>query len=126
MKKLLLICLTFIGMQVSAQDLKTMTSEALSNDASSSLIDNFAADQVKALTKKLNLSTSQQEQVTSLVVQTLKSDKFKSMLSGMDPSSLLGANDKKAKVQKAIMEDEDFKKGMGDILTDEQKKNIKG
>ncbi|NRA94373.1 MAG: hypothetical protein HRU26_17185 [Psychroserpens sp.] len=102
-----------------------MASDALSSDKTSSLIDKFASDQVKSLAKKLNLSSSQQEQVTSLVTNTLKSDKFKSMLGDLDPSALLGSSKKKEEVQKALMDDEGFNKGMDKILDDDQKKKLK-
>ena len=125
MKKMLLLCLVFVSFQMSAQDLKSMASDALSSDKTSSLIDKFASDQVKSLAKKLNLSSSQQEQVTSLVTNTLKSDKFKSMLGDLDPSALLGSNKKKEEVQKALMDDEGFNKGMDKILDDDQKKKLK-
>ena len=125
MKKMLLLCLVFVSFQMSAQDLKSMASDALSSDKTSSLIDKFASDQVKSLAKKLNLSSSQQEQVTSLVTNTLKSDKFKSMLGDLDPSALLGSSKKKEEVQKALMDDEGFNKGMDKILDDDQKKKLK-
>ena len=125
MKKMLLLCLVFVSFQMSAQDLKSMASDALSSDKTSSLIDKFASDQVKSLAKKLNLSSSQQEQVTSLVTNTLKRDKFKSMLGDLDPSALLGSNKKKEEVQKALMDDEGFNKGMDKILDDDQKKKLK-
>ncbi len=123
MKKLLFICLAFVAVQVSGQDLKAMAGSAMGGDTSS-IIDSFAADQVKSLTKKLNLSDAQQEQVSGLVVSTLKSDKFKSMLGDLDPSSLLGSSDKKKEVQNALMQDSDFKEGMNEILTDDQKKKM--
>ena len=125
MKKMLLLCLVFVSFQMSAQDLKSMASDSLSRDKTSSLIDKFASDQVKSLAKKLNLSSSQQEQVTSLVTNTLKSDKFKSMLGDLDPSALLGSSKKKEEVQKALMDDEGFNKGMDKILDDDQKKKLK-
>ncbi len=121
MKKLLFICLAFVAVQVSAQDLKAMAGSAVGGDTSS-MIDSFAADQVKSLTRSLNLSDAQQTQVSGLVVSTLKSDKFKGLLGKLDPSALMGSSDKKAEVQKALMSDKDFKAGMGDILTDDQKK----
>ncbi|MCO4822513.1 MAG: hypothetical protein KC469_10625 [Flavobacteriaceae bacterium] len=124
MKKLLFICFAFIAIQLSAQDLNSMAGSALGGDTSS-LIDGFAADQVKSLTKKLNLSEAQQEQVSGLVVSTLKSDKFKKLLGNLDPSALMGSSDKKAEVKDALMKDENFKKGMNDILTDEQKTKMK-
>lgn len=124
MKKLLFICFAFVAFQASSQDLNSMASSAMGGDTNS-LIDGFAADQVKSLTKKLGLSDTQQEQVSGLVVSTLKSDKFKKLLGNLDPSALMGSSDKKAQVQEALMKDESFKKGMNDILTDEQKMKMK-
>jgi hypothetical protein len=37
----------------------------------------------------------------------------------------MGSSDKKAEVKDALMKDENFKKGMNDILTDEQKTKMK-
>ena len=52
MKKLLLIAIALVGMQLSAQNLTSLSSAASSE--SSSMIDKLASDQVKKLTKQLN------------------------------------------------------------------------
>ena len=115
----------FFTMQFSAQDLGSITKKATettsSSSLSSSLIDGLASDQVKKLTKKLNLSESQQEQVSGLVVSQLKSEKFQKLLGSFGASSLAGATDEqKDKVTEALYGDSDFKEGLNDILDDKQ------
>lgn len=130
MKNMYLVLIAlFFTMQFSAQNLGSLTkkaTEATSNSSlSSSLIDGFAADQVKNLTKKLNLSETQQEQVSGLVVSQLKSDKFQKLLGSFGTSSLTGATDEqKDKVTEALYSDPDFKEGLNDILDDDQKKTL--
>ena len=130
MKNMYLVLIAlFLSMQFSAQNLGSLTKKATeatsSSSLSSSLIDGFAADQVKNLTKKLNLSESQQEQVSGLVVSQLKSDKFQKLLGSFGTSSLTGATDEqKDKVTEALYSDPDFKEGLNDILDDDQKKTL--
>lgn len=130
MKNIYLVLIAvFFTMQFSAQDLGSITkkaSEATSSSSlSSSLIDGLASDQVKKLTKKLNLSESQQEQVSGLVVSQLKSEKFQKLLGSFGASSLTGATDEqKDKVTEALYGDPDFKEGLNDILDDNQKKTL--
>ena len=125
----LVIIALFCTMQFSAQNLgsltKTATEATSSSSLSSSLIDGLAADQVKKLTKKLNLNESQQEQVSGLVVSQLKSEKFQKLLGSFGASSLTGATDEqKDKVTEALYSDPDFKEGLNDILDDNQKKTL--
>jgi hypothetical protein len=113
-------------LQVSAQDLTSLKNSALSSG--NSMIESLAADQVKSLTKKLNLNESQQEQVSSLVVSQLKSEKFQKMLGSLSPNSLMGSKDSGAqtdKIQNALMEDQEFQKSLSSVLDDEQKENLK-
>lgn len=66
MKKLIILIVALSVLSVQAQSLKTLTDKAEKATESvdqSSFIDKFAGDQVKKLTKKLNLSESQQTQV---------------------------------------------------------------
>lgn len=130
MKNMYLVLIAlFLSMQFSAQNLGSLTKKATeattSSSLSSSLIDGFAADQVKNLTKKLNLSETQQEQVSGLVVSQLKSDKFQKLLGSFGTNSLTGATDEqKDKVTEALYSDPDFKEGLNDILDDDQKKTL--
>ena len=111
---------------VQAQSMKSLTDKvektAGASD-SSSFIDKFAGDQVKKLTKKLNLSEKQQSQVSNLVVSQLKSDKFQKLIGSFSPDQLLSGKANKD-VSKSLMKDENFQSGMGDILTDDQKKKM--
>ena len=79
MKKLIILFVILAAFSVEAQSLKTLTDKVETTAApldQSSFIDKLAGDQVKKLTKKLNLSDAQQTQVSDLVVSQLKSDKF--------------------------------------------------
>jgi len=133
MKKLSILCIVFFTMQISAQDLNSMVSkgESMTSDAnsSSSMIESFAGDQVKVLTKKLNLSEPQQEQVSGLVVSQLKSDKFKKLIGGLGADKLLDSGSSKKEqskqITKALYEDPEFKKEMSSILNDEQNEKMK-
>lgn len=127
MKKLIILLLTLAAFSVEAQSLKTLTDKAETATESvdqSSFIDKLAGDQVKKLTKKLNLSDKQQTQVSDLVVTQLKSDKFQKLIGSFSPEQLLSGSAKK-EVSKALTNDADFKSGMSEILTDEQKKSVK-
>jgi hypothetical protein len=126
MKKLIILIVALSALSVQAQSLKTLTDKAEKATESveqSSFIDKFAGDQVKKLAKKLNLSESQQTQVSSLVVSQLKSEKFQKLIGSFSPEQLLSGGAKK-EVSKALTNDSDFKSGMDDILTDEQKKKV--
>ena len=126
MKKLIILLLTLAAFSVEAQSLKTLTDKAETATKSvdqSSFIDKLAGDQVKKLTKKLNLSDKQQTQVSDLVVTQLKSDKFKKMIGSFSPEQLLSGGASKD-VSKALANDADFKSGMSDILTDDQKSQV--
>ena len=123
MKKVLFLVVAFLTMQVSAQDLGSIASAA--GVDSNSLIDGYAKDQVKSLTKKLNLNETQQEQVSDLVVSQLKSEKFSKLIGGLDAGSLTGSGDQKAKIQKELYASEEFQGGMETILDKKQNKLLK-
>jgi hypothetical protein len=127
MKKLIILFVTLAVFSVEAQSLKTMTDKVEKTTGSadqSSFLDKFAGDQVKKLTKKFNLSEKQQSQASELVVSQLKSDKFKKLIGSFSPAQLLSGGAKED-VSKALKNDESFKSGMSDILTDEQKSKAK-
>ena len=132
MKKLIILLLAFVTMQVSSQSLESLSSKAseVTKEApasSSSFIDKIAGDQVKKFTKKLNLSESQQSQVSDLVVSQLKSEKFSKLISGFSADKLLGSSskeEKSAKLTDALANDPEFKSGMSSILDEEQKAKL--
>jgi hypothetical protein len=127
MKNLIILFVTLAAFSLEAQSLKTMTDKVEKTASSvdqSSFIDKFAGDQVKKMTKKLNLSDTQQSQVSELVVTQLKSDKFQKMIGSFSPEQLLSGGASKD-VSKALTSDADFKSGMSDILTDDQKGKMK-
>lgn len=120
MKKLIILSLAFVTLQLSAQDLKSLTSKATS---SSSLIEGLAADQVKKLTKSLNLSEAQQSQVSDLVVSQLKSDKMSKLIGSLSPDKLLGSStteENNAKITDALNSDPEFQKELKTILDEDQ------
>lgn len=125
MKKLLVIVLAFVSMQVSAQTLKSISSSA-SNESSSSMIDQLAGDQVLKLTKKLNLTESQQKMASQLVVSQLKSEKFQKLI-GDSAGKLLGSgsSDKSETISKALLEEPEFQKGMMDVLDEKQEEEFR-
>ena len=127
MKKLIILFVTLAAFSVEAQSLKTMTDKVEKTAAStdqSSFIDKFAGDQVKKITKKLNLSEKQQSQASDLVVSQLKSPKFQKLIGSFSPEQLLSGGATKD-VSKALINDEGYKSGMNDILTDDQKSKMK-
>ena len=127
MKKLIILFVTLAAFGVEAQSLKTLTDKVETTAApvdQSSFIDKLAGDQVKKLTKKLNLSDAQQTQVSDLVISQLKSDKFQKMIGSFSPEQLLSGVASKD-VSKALTNDAVFKSGMSDILTDDQKGKVK-
>lgn len=127
MKKLLFLFFAFCMMHVSAQTLSSVSKSATSS--SSSMIQGIAADQVKNLTKKLNLNESQQEQVSGLVVSQLKTEKFQKLLKNVGADKLLSSGDSDKvteQVQNALLTDSDFRKEMGTVLDDKQMKTMEG
>ncbi|TYA53166.1 hypothetical protein [Formosa maritima] len=126
MKKLLFLFFAFSMMQVSAQNLSSMSKSVSSS--TSSLIENLASDQVENLTKKLNLNEKQQKQVSVLVVSQLKSEKFQKMIGSLGTDKLMGSGDKSdqtEKIQSALMSDDNFQKGMSTILDEKQMETMK-
>lgn len=127
MKKLLILLTLLMAYNVQAQSMKSLTDKVektASASDSSSFIDKFAGDQVKKLTKKLNLSEKQQSLISNLVVSQLKSDKFQKLINRFSPEQLLSGKANED-LSKSLMTDENFKSGMGDILNDDQKKKMK-
>lgn len=123
MKKLLFLSFALMTFLSYGQELKSISNSA--NAATkmmdqSSMFDKLAGDQVKKLTKKLNLSDSQQKQVTDLVVKQLKSEKFQKLLGKYSPDQLMGsaASDK---LTSSLLADDSFKKELGGVLNEEQK-----
>lgn len=120
--------------QVNAQNLESVSSDVTDKATSvkaeavpstNSLIDSFAADQVSTLTKKLNLDKGQQEQVTSLIVSQLKTDKYSKLLSSATDNAVGSSSMAKQKgdLTKALYTDPSFQKKLSSILTKDQ--NIK-
>lgn len=121
MKKLLFLFFAFSMMQVSGQTLSSVSKTTTSS--SSSMIESLASDQVKSLTKKLNLNEAQQEQVSGLVVSQLKTEKFQKLLKNVGADKLLGSGDSSKvneQVQNALLTDQTFKKEMSSVLDDKQ------
>lgn len=119
---LALLCLLF-ACSLNAQDLNSL-SKSVSNVSSSidekSFIGNFAADQVEKLAEKFNLSDKQQTQVSNLVVSQLKSEKFQKLISSFSPAQLMRKKTQ-SKIADSLMEDQEFKSGLDELLTEEQK-----
>ncbi len=126
MKKLVFLFFAFGMMQVSAQDLSSMAKGVVSS--SNSMVESLAADQVKSLTKKLNLNEAQQEQASGLVVSQLKSEKFQKLLGNVGADKLTvskGASGNTDEIQNALLLDKDFQNDMSSVLDDEQMKTMK-
>lgn len=127
MKKLIFLFFAFCMMQMSAQNMPTMAKSDSSSNGS--MIENLAADQVKSLTKKLNLNEKQQEQVSGLVVSQLKSEKFQKIIGSLGADSLMGSKKDDAsqtdKIQSTLLSDESFQKEMGSILDAKQMETMK-
>lgn len=125
MKKLVFLFFAFGIMQVSAQSLSSLAKSAALGGVS---IEALAGDQVKRLTKKLNLSEQQEEQVSGLVVSQLKSEKFQKLLGSVGADKLMSSGSKSDisdKVESTLMTDDSFKKEMSSILDDKQKEALK-
>ena len=124
MKKLLLIAIALVGMQLSAQNLNSLSSAASSE--SSSMIDKLASDQVKKLTKKLNLNESQQKMASDLVVSQLKSPKFQKLI--FDSAGKLlgssGSSDQLDDISRALLDEPKFQDDMKKVLDEDQKKEF--
>ncbi|WP_417213275.1 hypothetical protein [Bizionia sp.] len=123
MKKLLVIVLALIGMQLSAQDLNSLSTTASSE--SSSMIDQIAGDQVRKFAKKLNLNESQQKMASDLVVSQLKSPKFQKLI-GDSASKLLGSgsSDNLDEISRALLDEPKFQNDMKKVLDDDQKEEF--
>jgi hypothetical protein len=125
MKKLVFLFFAFSMMQMSGQDLKSLSKSAMSSGTS--MIEGLAVDQIKSLTKKLNLNESQQKQASDLVVSQLKSEKFQKLIGGIGGNALTSSGKEDSstdKIQSALMNDKDFQNGMGKILDEEQMKKM--
>jgi len=116
--------MTMVAFNLSAQDLKSLSKSAegmTKATDNNSFVEKFAGDQVKKLTKKLNLSEKQQTQVSNLVVSQLKSEKVQKLISSFSPDQLMGSAAQN-EISKTVMGNSSFQNGMDKILTDEQKK----
>ncbi|MCX7546847.1 hypothetical protein OS188_02650 [Xanthomarina sp. F1114] len=123
MKKLLFLFFAFGMMQVSAQDLNSLSKSGAS---STSMIESLASDQVKSLTKKLNLNEKQQEQVSGLVVSQLRSDKFQKLIGSFGADKLMSSNsDQTENLQAALLGEESFQKDMSSVLDKKQMEKMK-
>jgi hypothetical protein len=125
MKKLVFLFFVFAVCKVSGQDLKSLTKSV--SASGSSMIEGLASDQVKSLTKKLNLNTSQQEMVSELVVSQLKTEKFQKIIGSLGGNSLMNPSDNDAttkKIESALLNDQNFQKGMSSIVDKNQLKTM--
>ena len=127
MKKLLFLLIAFSMMQVSAQTLSSASKNATTSNGT--MIERLATDQVKSLTKKLDLNKTQQEQVSGLVVNQLKSEQFQKLLSDLSVDKVTGSGVSEKsheQIQNALLLDKEFVKGMGSILDEDQMKTMEG
>ncbi|PQB05268.1 hypothetical protein [Aureitalea marina] len=124
MKKLLFVFFALATMQLSAQSLNQLKATAASSVDTSSMVNQLAADQVKVLGKKLNLSEAQSKQVSDLVVQQLNSPKMQDMLAKYGPEKLMGSGGTSA-VTGLLMKNGGFTNGMVDILDEDQMGTMK-
>jgi hypothetical protein len=125
MKKLIFLFFAFTVMHVSGQNLKSLSKSVTS--AGGPMIEGLAADQVKSLTKKLNLNESQQEMVSGLVVSQLKSEKFQKLIGNLGGNSMMNSSDKDAttkKIESALLNDQEFQNGMSSIIDENQMKTL--
>lgn len=125
MKNLIFLFFAFTVMHVSGQNLKSLSKSVTS--AGGPMIEGLAADQVKSLTKKLNLNESQQEMVSGLVVSQLKSEKFQKLIGNLGGNSMMNSSDKDAttkKIESALLNDQEFQKGMSSIIDENQMKTL--
>lgn len=120
MKNFLVVVFICIGMQLSAQNLSNLNSAATSEP--SSMIDKLASDQVMKLAKKLNLSESQQQMATNLVITQLTSEKFQKLISS-SASKLMGSNttnNQSDAITKALLDEPTFQRDMTAVLEEKQ------
>ena len=125
MKNLIFLFFAFTVMHVSGQNLKSLSKSVTS--AGGPMIEGLAADQVKSLTKKLNLNESQQEMVSGLVVSQLKSEKFQKLIGNLGGNSMMNSSDKDAttkKIESTLLNDQEFQKGMSSIIDENQMKTL--
>jgi len=126
MKKLLFLFCAFAMMQVSAQNLSSISKSNASS--SGSMIEKLAAEQVKSLTKNLNLNEKQQEQVSGFVVGQLKSEKFQKLIASSGAEEL-GSEESQAKqadaIQATLLGEESFQKEMSSVLDAKQMESFK-
>ena len=121
MKRLLLLSVFLVSAVCFGQDLKSMAKSSASSAKlmNNDFLDKLASDQVTKLTKKLNLSESQQSQANKLVMNQLRSDKFQKMLSKYTPEQLMsskGSND----ISSAMLNDKEFNSKLDGILDENQ------
>ena len=125
MKKLVFLFCVFTMMHVSGQNLKSLSKSVPA--AGDPMLVELAGNQVKSLTKKLSLNESQQEMVSGLVMSQLKSEKFQKLISSLGADSLMNSGEKDDatnKIQSALLNDQDFQKGMSSIIDKNQIKTM--
>ena len=125
MKKLVFLFCVFTMMHVSGQNLKSLSKSVPA--AGDPMLMELAGNQVKSLTKKLSLNESQQEMVSGLVMSQLKSEKFQKLISSLGADSLVNSSEKDDatnKIQSALLNDQDFQKGMSSIINKNQIKTM--
>ncbi|TYB75776.1 hypothetical protein [Bizionia myxarmorum] len=113
MKKLLLIIvLTFVGMQVSAQQ----------TTDSNSKLEKIASEQVALFHKKLNLNEKQQELATSLILEHLKTEKTQKLIGTSKSKSASLESDSKIMelINRALLDEPIFDKEFTEILDENQ------
>ena len=123
MKNSLIVLSLIFAFNLSAQDLKSLTKSATSGTeevGKTSFIEKFAGDQVKKLTKKLNLLEQQQTQVSDLVVSQLNTEKFQNLINSFSPAQLMGSSTQ-SKIADKLMNTKDFKSGLDKVLNEKQK-----
>jgi hypothetical protein len=125
MKKILMMALLLVTAYTYGQDVKSMmkSSNASSKLLNNDFLDKMATDQLKKLTKKLNLSEDQQKQASSLVMNQLRSEKFQKVLSKYTPDQLMSP-DVSDNISKILLNDESFGKELNGLLNKEQQSKL--
>lgn len=114
MKRFLFVFLAFAATSLAAQDMAA--AGAVTSDA---MIEQLAGEQVKSLAKKFNFTDQQAEQAGALAQEVMKSPKFKKMLGKYSPDQLLAGSGTDM-IQKALLGNNSFMKGMKGIASEEQ------
>lgn len=126
MKNIVIVAFSLMTLLSFGQNLKTYTSHASASDKvlnESSLVHNLANDQVKKLTKKLNLSETQQQQVSNLVESQLKREKFQKLIGQYSPNEKLG-EDARDQLYETLLADDTFKSNLASLLNSNQQTKL--